>query len=611
MIRHAMAPSRFDTFPYRRASSRPQEEVFVPAAHSTTVSRLMSFAREAHGGLTASVVLAVLGAAAGIVPYIAAAQILTLICAGMYELGPIATAASIALVGYLGSVWLASASTIISHRCAFITLNSIRKALTDKLSRVPMGTVLDQPSGTFKTLIVDTVEKLELPLAHMVPELTANTLIPVLMLAYLFVLDWRLALISLITIPVGICCYMGMMKDYGPRYARVLDASKNMDATIVEYIGGIEVIKGFNQSTASYGRYVDAVRANEDAKVTWFRQTNPFYVAGVTIMPSCLIGVLPLGSLLYLSGDISASALITCIILALGLVKPLMQALRYTDSLAMVDSTVAEVSTLLDAPEMKRPSTPVEIPDYRITFDKVSFGYGKEEVLHGISLAIEPHAMTALVGPSGSGKSTVARLVASFWEANGGSVGIGGIDVKDIPLEQVMRSISYVTQDNYLFDLSVRENIRMGKPDASDAEVEEAAQRASCHEFICALPAGYDTCVGSAGARLSGGERQRIAIARAVLKNAPIVILDEATAFTDPENEAAIQASISGLVTGKTLIIIAHHLSTIVGADKIVVMDHGRLSAEGTHHELLKSSPLYRSLWNAQQEATHAGGDAA
>lgn len=571
----------------------------------------MSFAREAYGGLTASVVFAVLGAAAGIVPYIAAAQILTLVCAGMYELGPIAAAASVALVGYLGSVWLASASTIISHRCAFITLNSIRKALTDKLSRVPMGTVLDQPSGTFKTLIVDTVEKLELPLAHMVPELTANTLIPVLMLAYLFVLDWRLALISLITIPVGICCYMGMMKDYGPRYARVLDASKNMDATIVEYIGGIEVIKGFNQSTASYGRYVDAVRANEDAKVTWFRQTNPFYVAGVTIMPSCLIGVLPLGSLLYLSGDISASALITCIILALGLVKPLMQALRYTDSLAMVDSTVAEVSTLLDAPEMKRPSTPVEIPDYRITFDKVSFGYGKEEVLHGISLAIEPHAMTALVGPSGSGKSTVARLIASFWEADGGSVGIGGIDVKDMPLEQVMRSISYVTQDNYLFDLSVRENIRMGKPDASDAEVEEAAQRASCHEFICALPAGYDTCVGSAGARLSGGERQRIAIARAVLKDAPIVILDEATAFTDPENEAAIQASISGLVAGKTLIIIAHHLSTIVGADKIVVMDHGRVSAEGTHHELLESSPLYRSLWNAQQEATHAGGDAA
>lgn len=571
----------------------------------------MSFAREAYGGLTASVVFAVLGAAAGIVPYIAAAQILTLVCAGMYELGPIAAAASVALVGYLGSVWLASASTIISHRCAFITLNSIRKALTDKLSRVPMGTVLDQPSGTFKTLIVDTVEKLELPLAHMVPELTANTLIPVLMLAYLFVLDWRLALISLITIPVGICCYMGMMKDYGPRYARVLDASKNMDAAIVEYIGGIEVIKGFNQSTASYGRYVNAVRANKDAKVTWFRQTNPFYVAGVTIMPSCLIGVLPLGSLLYLSGDISASALITCIILALGLVKPLMQALRYTDSLAMVDSTVAEVSTLLDAPEMKRPSTPVEIPNYRITFDKVSFGYGKEEVLHGISLAIEPHAMTALVGPSGSGKSTVARLIASFWEADGGSVGIGGIDVKNIPLEQVMRSISYVTQDNYLFDLSVRENIRMGKPDASDAEVEEAAQRASCHEFICALPAGYDTCVGSAGARLSGGERQRIAIARAVLKDAPIVILDEATAFTDPENEAAIQASISGLVAGKTLIIIAHHLSTIVGADKIVVMDHGRVSAEGTHHELLESSPLYRSLWNAQQEATHAGGDAA
>ena len=564
---------------------------------------ILRFAGQCRGRLTASVLLAVLGSACGVVPYLAVTQIIIRLLSRNYELVPIGLLALLALLGYLGGTWLNTASTMLSHRSAFIILKNIRTELTAKLSRVPMGTILDTPSGKFKTLLVDTVEKLELPLAHMIPELTANILIPVLMLLYMFVLDWRLALISLITIPIGLFCYMGMMKDYEKRYSRVLTAGKNMDAAIVEYVGGIEVIKAFNQSSSSYGKYADAVKENEAAKATWFKQTNGFYVAGISIMPSCLLGVLPLGAWLFQSGSLTAPVFIACIILALGLVKPLIQALQYTDSLAMVDSTIQEIAGMLEEKEMKRPLEPVPLENSNISFREVSFGYGDAEVLHRISFDAAPCGMTAIVGPSGSGKSTVARLIASFWEADSGEVQIGGVDVRSLPLKQVMDMVSYVSQDNFLFHLSVKENIRMGRPDASDEEVIAAAKQASCHDFISALPQGYDTLAGEGGSSLSGGERQRIAIARAILKNSPVVILDEATAFTDPENEAVIQASINELVRGKTLIVIAHRLSTSTAAEKILVRDQGRVEADGTHDALLKDCPLYRELWEAHISA--------
>lgn len=583
-------------------------------AGQSAASILMGFARPCKGMLAESVALAVLGALCGMVPYIAASRGIIMVCSEDYDFGVFALLAGIALAGYLGQVWLGTFSTMKSHEAAFTILGNIRTAITGKLSRVPMGTILDTPSGTFKTIAVDTVEKLELPLAHMVPELTANTLIPAMMLAYLFVLDWRIALISLATIPVGIFCYMGMLKDYERRYKRVLTAGKRMDAATVEYIGGIEVVKAFNQGDRSYKKYADAVAENRASKETWFRQTNGYYVVGLSILTATLTGVLPLGSWLFMDGSIGAGTFITCIVLALGLVKPLIQALQYTDSLAMVDSTVKEVRALLDLPELLRPDEAVPLVDAHVSFEDVTFRYegapsgdgggdGSErngtEVLHGVSFDCPKGGMTAIVGPSGSGKSTIARLIASFWEAERGFVRIGGVDVRKMPLSQVMELVSYVSQDNFLFHLSVRENIRIGKPDATDAEVEDAARKASCHDFILSLPKGYDTLAGDAGSHLSGGERQRIAIARAILKNSPIVVLDEATAFTDPENEAAIQASIAKLVAGKTLIVIAHRLSTIVDADKILVIDRGRVAAEGTHEELVAESPLYGQLWNA------------
>ena len=568
-------------------------------AEKTALQYLLELAKPCKRLLITSVIFAVLGAAAGIVPYLAVSRLIIRICARDYTLQAIFVTALIALAGYLGQLCLSTLSTIRSHRAAFTVLRNIRMQLTAKLSRVPMGFILDTPSGKFKTMLVDTVEKLELPLAHIIPELTANLLIPFLMLVYFFYLDWRLALTAFATFPLGLICYMGMMKDYEKRYAKVLTASKNMDAATVEYIGGIEVIKAFNQSTASYRKYTEAIAENENAKAEWFKKTNPYYAAGIAIAPSSLLGVLPLGCWFFIHGSISAGSFISCIILSLGLIAPLIQALRYTDSLAMVDSTVKEIAKLLEAEEMNRPKNAVPIKENTIAFSHVSFAYSDTEVLHDISFQAVPNGMTAFVGPSGSGKSTIARLIASFWEASNGSVMIGGCDVRNIPLSQVMERVGYVSQDNYLFHLSIRENIRIGKPDATDAEIEQAAKKASCHDFIKALPQGYDTIAGDGGNNLSGGEKQRIAIARAILKDSPIIVLDEATAFTDPENEAVIQRSIGELVAGKTLIVIAHRLSTITMADKIIVMNHGRIEAEGAHQALLESCELYRTLWNA------------
>lgn len=569
----------------------------------SSFSWILCFAAQCRGRMSASVLLAVMGAACGMIPYFAVSVLLRKIFEQNCTLGEIFSIAAISLCGYLGKVWLSALSTILSHKSAFLILKNIRISLAAKLARMPMGKITDTPSGTFKTILVDTVEKLELPLAHLIPEMTANILIPLFMFLLLFMLDFRLALVSLLTIPIGFLCYMGMMKDYQLRYGRVLRAAKNMDFAIVEYIGGIEVIKTFHQSALSYGKYVQAVRENRLAKSDWFQKTNPYYAAGVAIMPSCLLGVLPVGSWLYLQGRLSAPVFISCMILALGMVKPLMQALEYTDSLAMVDSTVREVAEILEGEELQRPKERVEIPNCRLVFSDVCFSYDEARVLREVSFSVEAGSVLAIVGASGSGKSTIARLIASFWEPSEGSITIGGVDLRKIPLEQAMEMVSYVSQDNFLFHLSIRENIRIGNPDASDQEVEDAAKRAGCHAFITTLPQGYETQTGDAGNALSGGERQRITIARAILKNSPIIVLDEATAFTDPENEALIQESINSLIQDKTLIVIAHRLGTVTGADEILLMEQGGIAARGRHGELLEKSSLYRRLWEAYQDS--------
>ena len=567
----------------------------------STASSLLRFAGPYKGRYVLSICLSVLGVASGLVPYYAAAQILIGLIGTERNFSFYIFWGIIAVVGYLAKSTFSILSTSISHTATFLALRDIRKQIVDKFSRMPMGTLLNTPSGQLKDTLVDRVEGLETPLAHLLPEMSANVLVPIFIVIYLFVLDWRMALISLITIPVGMAFMATILKTYPQQYEGSVKINQQMNNAVVEYVNGIEVIKAFNQSAASYGKYSDAVRDNADYFYKWMKSCQWAMSSYNAICPAVLITVLPAGVLFYAAGSITAANLITIIILSLGIVGPLIAASNFADSLGMVGTVVNEIAVLLDGPELVRPTQPVTLNSQEIQLNDVSFSYNDDgdNAIQHINLAIKPGTVTALVGPSGSGKSTITKLIAGFWDVGSGSITLGGKDLRTIPQKQLADQIAYVSQDNYLFDDTIRENIRMGRLSASDTEVEEAAKAAGCDAFIRSLENGYDTNVGGAGGHLSGGERQRIAIARAMLKNAPIVILDEATAYIDPENEAVVQEAVSKLVAGKTLIIIAHRLSTITDSDQIVVMKDGVISNIGTHDELLKTSELYREMWQA------------
>ena len=561
---------------------------------------LWGWGKPYHGKFIGSIILAVLGVACQMVPYFCVAHIVTLMLSGEQDFSSYMTACIVALCGYLGKVVFANLSTVISHTATYYTLRDLRENITEKLARVPMGTILDTPSGQYKTTIVDRVEGMEPTFAHLIPEMTANVLVPIVIVVYLLILDWRMALLSLVTLVVGLVVMSAGMKNYPVKWEGAVKAGKQMTDAIVEYIGGIEVVKAFSQSAGSYKKYSDAVNYNANYYVDWMRENQKTMSAYNAILPSVLICVLPCGFSFWLSGSLELSTFLSIVIFSLGLVGPIIAAFTFTDDLAVLGTNVEEISQLLNAEELNHKETPIKLEDTGISLRSVSFSYdGTTEVLHDVNLAIHPGTMTALVGPSGSGKSTVAKLIAGYWDVTSGSITLGGHELKDMPLSEIADQISYVSQDNYLFNRSIRENIRMGRPGATDAEVEQAAKQSGCDAFIRKLDNGYDTVVGSAGSHLSGGERQRIAIARAMLKNAPVVILDEATAYIDPENEALVQKAISTLTVGKTLIVIAHRLSTIVGADNIVVVKDGTIHAQGTHEKLLETCPLYRDMWQA------------
>ena len=561
---------------------------------------LWGWGKPYHGKFIGSIALAVLGVACQMVPYFCVAHIVTLMLSGDQNFSHYIAACVIALCGYLGKVIFSNLSTTISHTATYYTLRDLRENITEKLARVPMGTILDTPSGQYKTTIVDRVEGMEPTFAHLIPEMTANVLVPLVIVVYLFVMDWRMALLSLVTLVVGLAVMSAGMKNYPVKWEGAVKAGKQMANAIVEYIGGIEVVKAFSQSAGSYKKYSDAVNYNANYYVDWMRENQKTMSAYNAILPSVLICVLPCGFAFWLSGSLELSTFLSIVIFSLGLVGPIIAAFTFTDDLAVLGTNVEEISQLLNAEELNHKDAPVKLADTGISLRSVSFSYdGTTEVLHDVNLAIHPETMTALVGPSGSGKSTVAKLIAGYWDVTSGSITLGGHELKDMPLSEIADQISYVSQDNYLFNRSIRENIRMGRPSATDAEVEQAAKQSGCDAFIRKLDNGYDTVVGSAGSHLSGGERQRIAIARAMLKNAPVVILDEATAYIDPENEALVQKAISTLTVGKTLIVIAHRLSTIVGADNIVVVKDGTIHAQGTHEKLLETCPLYRDMWQA------------
>ena len=567
----------------------------------TWLGILLSFAAPCRGKMAASVVLAILSVAGGFVPYLGVYQIIRLFLERQASWEGILFWCGVCLAGYAIKVAGYALSTMLAHVSAYTILEGLRLQAADRLMGAPLGEVDSRPIGAMKSTIVDRIEDIEPPLAHMIPELSSNILLPLVVAIAMFAIDWRMGLALLVTIPVALIPMAFGMRTYNKNYAAYMAANAHVNSVIVEYVEGIQVVKAFSQGERSYQKFANAVRSFRDFTMDWFRCTWASMNLCLSILPTTLLGTLPMGIYLYQTGVLDPAQVTLCLMLALGIVTPLMSATAFINSMKSMQFAVKDTRELLDLPQLSQVERDAPLNGCDIQLRDVSFSYSGdgEEVLHHLDLTIPQGKFTALVGPSGGGKSTIARLAARFWDVTGGSITLGGRDIRELPLKQLSREISFVTQDNFLFDCSLKENIRLGRPGASDEEVFAAARAAQCEEFIGRLEHGWDTAAGDAGKQLSGGERQRIAIARAILKDAPIVILDEATAFTDPENEDKIQRSIMALSKGKTLLVIAHRLSTIQNADQIVVLEKGQIVDRGTQRELLDRCPLYQTLWAA------------
>lgn len=570
---------------------------------------IFQFAGEYKGAYIKSVVFAVVGVAFFLAPYALMGDMVKKLLSGEQDFNIYLREGLVMATFWILRVFFHTLSTKTSHKTTFKLIGNVRIALVDKLSRLPLGTVQGMPSGALKNIICERTDSMEPTLAHVVPEFTANLCAPIMLFIYILTIDWRIALLSLATLPVAGIAMVWMLKDSSVRFQRTQDTTKDLNDTAVEYIGGIEVIKVFGKVESSYQRFADAARKNSNSFIDWMYDCIIPFSLGMVIAPATLLAVLPIGAIFTMHGSLSLPDFIMTVILSCGLITPLITVMSYNDDVTKATSIFREISNILELPELERPEESMALPkNHGITLQNVHFGYGDKEILHGIDLNIPDGSVIALVGPSGSGKSTIARLIASLWDVKNGSIKIGDVDIRDMSISDYNTQIAYVSQDSFLFDISVRENIRMGRPSATDVEVEEVSKKSGCYDFIMDLENGFDTVVGGSGAHLSGGERQRISIARAMMKNAPILILDEATAYTDPENEAIIQKSVSELSKGKTLIVIAHRLSTIIDSDQIVVIKAGNVEAKGTHTELLDSCRLYRNMWDAHIYAKDVDG---
>lgn len=504
----------------------------------------------------------------------------------------------------------------VSHKAAYSTLLRLRTSLQKRFEAVPLGFIQDKGIGTIKKLFVDDVDSLEVLLAHSLPEGIANLMIPIAIYVAMFFIDWKLALLSLASIPISFAAMMIMysvgMKKMGPYYM----AGQKMNNTIIEYINGMEVVKVFNKDAESYERFRKDISDYRDYTLEWYKAAWPWMAIYSSLLPCTIILTLPLGAWFVLCGFSTLPDLILVLCLSLSIGIPLLKSLSFLPTMPQLNYKIAALEQVLETAPLQQTDAVFHGKNYDICFDHITFGYEKsqpgpdgqpmvtmDEVIHDISFTAKAGQKTALVGESGSGKSTLAKLLIHYYDPQQGSISIGGQKITEMSLEALNSQVSYVAQDQYLFNTSILENIRIGRPDATDEEVLEAAKKAQCMEFLEKLPQGIHSMAGDAGKMLSGGQRQRISLARAILKNAPIIVLDEATAYADPENEEKMEAAIAELVKGKTLFVIAHKLPAIMNADQICVIEHGKLAATGTHAELLATCEEYKKLWKASQDS--------
>ena len=566
---------------------------------------LLSYADGSERRMWLSVILSIVSIVSGLIPFYCVYRMVDAYLAGSLENSVIIFWGVIGAISYVVKVVCFGFSTGLSHHVAYYVLEGLRLKIADAFLKASLGDVQEHSIGEIKNVIVDRIEEIEPPLAHMIPEGSGHLVLPVVSLIALFFLDFRVALGSLLSLPLGFVFMLITFAISGKSMKKYMESNERLNSVIVEYIEGIEVIRAFGKAGSSYKKYADTVLEYKDFVIDWMRNTWVTMKLAFAFMPATLLGVVPVSLYLVSRGSLSVSEMTLAVMLAMSMVVSFAKLEIFANSIRQMKYTVDQTETFLNMTRLSEPESEAILEGRDVQLKNVRFSYSAKsgEILHGIDLTLPEGSYTALVGPSGGGKSTLARLIARFWDVCDGSIEIGGVDIRNMPIAQLSELVSFVTQDNFLFQASIKENIRIGNPLATDEEVIAAAKKACCDEFISKLPDGYDTSAGEAGKKLSGGEKQRIAIARIMLKNAPIVILDEATAFTDPENEHLIQQSISELTKGKTLLVIAHRLSTVKDADKIVVLNDGMVEAIGTHEKLLKHTPLYKKMWSAHIES--------
>lgn len=492
----------------------------------------------------------------------------------------------------------------LSHKAAYGTIMNIRVSLQNKMEKLPLGIIESKGVGAFKKIFTDDIDSFEQLLAHAIPEGVSNALGTLLVLLGIFCCDWRLGALVVIIIPLGLIPVILMYKIGNKGMSNYYTAGQIMNNTIIEYVNGMEIVKVFNKSGESYEKLKTAVNNYRDYTLRWYRSCWPFMAIYQSFLPCTLLFALPVGSILVMEGIVGIAPFILALCLALGLGAPLLRTISFMSVVPQIRYKIEELEKVLESPPVKEGQNLYQGKDYDICFEHVFFKYDEKEVLHDINLNIKANTKVALVGESGAGKSTLAKLLIHYYDVNNGKIMIGRQNICDMRLEALNELIAYVSQDNFLLNMSLMENIRIGKPNATDEEVVVAAKKAQCMDFINKLSEGIYTKAGDCGNKLSGGERQRITLARAILKDAPIIVLDEATAFSDSENEIKIESVLSELVKNKTLIVIAHRLSTIINAHQICVLDKGKLVDHGTHKELLERCEIYRKLWKANQDST-------
>ncbi|MCR5304685.1 MAG: ABC transporter ATP-binding protein/permease [Lachnospiraceae bacterium] len=491
-----------------------------------------------------------------------------------------------------------------SHISAYNTLKNLRVSLQGKLEKQSLGNIQNLGTGRIKKIFTDDIDQIELLLAHAIPEGIANIFIPVVIIIIMFIVNWKLGLLSLVPLIAGMFAMGMMMKSGFELMNAYYESAARMNNTIIEYVNGMEVVKVFNKDGDSYKKFGEVVRGYRDFTIAWYKVCWPWMAAYSSIIPCLALLMLPVGSYMVLSGSITLDRLILVLCMSFAVGPSFLKALGFAGKIPQLNYKIEELEKLMDHPPLKEGRSDFSGENNDVVFENVRFAYEDTEVLHGVNLQMKQGTTTALVGESGSGKSTLAKLLVHYYDLDGGVIRVGGQDITDMTLKALNERVAYVSQEQFLFNTSLYENILIGNPAATREQVMDAAHRAQCDEFLERLPQGIHTSAGDSGKQLSGGERQRISLARAILKDAPIIVLDEATAFMDPENEEKLNRAIDEIIKDKTVLVIAHRLSTVKNADMICVMKDGECIAADRHEKLLSECPEYKKFWDASVSAS-------